>query len=136
MKTLIAATAMMSGILLILVPRFILPVCEYRGFPAGMHCSETARAEYVVGALLVVAGIGAFILKSARRAAIISASVSIILYIAAYLIPDIYGFCRSNQMPCNYGTVPGIRFIAIISGMLIAVGIISLVKSARRKGNA
>ena len=135
MKTLIAATALMSGILLVLVPRFILPVCEYRGFPAGMHCSETARAEYVVGALLVVAGIGGFLLKLAR-AAIISASASIILYVAAYLIPDIYGFCRSNRMPCNYGTVPGIRFIAIISGMLMAVGIISLVKSARREGNA
>jgi hypothetical protein len=134
MKRLIAVTALMSGILLILVPRFILPVCEYRGFPSGMHCSETARTEYVVGALLAVAGIGAFLLKSARTA-IIGASASIILCIAAYLIPDIYGFCHSSRMPCNYGTVPAIRFIAIISGILMVVAIISLVKSTRRKGN-
>ncbi len=133
MKTLIAVTALMSGILLILVPRFILPVCEYKGYPA-MHCSDTAHAEYVVGALLLVAGIGAFLLKSTRTS-IIGASVSIILYIVAFLLPDIYGYCHSSRMPCNYGAVPGIRFIAIIGGIIMVVAIISLVRSTRKKGN-
>lgn len=133
MKTLIAVTALMSGILLVLVPRFILPVCEYEGYPA-MHCSDTARAEYVVGALLMVVGIGAFLLKSTRTS-IIGAVVSIILYIVAFLLPDKYGFCHSSRMPCNYGTVPGIRFIAIIGGIIMVVAIISLVRSTRKKGN-
>lgn len=133
MKTLIVVSALMSGILLILVPRFILPVCEYEGYPA-MHCSDTARAEYVVGALLLAAGIGAFLLKSTRTA-VISAVVSIILYIIAFLLPDKYGYCQSSRMPCNYGTVPGIRFIAIIGGIIMVVAIISLVRSTRKKGN-
>jgi hypothetical protein len=133
MKTLIAVTALMSGILLILVPRFIFPVCEYEGYPA-MHCSDTARAEYVVGALLLVAGIGAFLLKSTRTS-IIGAAVSIILYIVAFLLPDIYGYCHSSRMPCNYGTVPGIRFIASIGGIIMVVAIISLVRGTRKKGN-
>jgi len=133
MKTLVAVTALMSGILLILVPRFILPVCEYEGYPA-MHCSDTARAEYVVGALLLASGIGAFLLKSTRTS-IIVAAVSIILYIVAFLLPDLYGYCHSSRMPCNYGTVPGIRFIAIIGGIIMVVAIISLVRGTRKKGN-
>jgi membrane-bound ClpP family serine protease len=133
MKTLIVVTALMSGILLILVPRFILPVCEYEGYPA-MHCSDTARAEYVVGALLLVVGIGAFLLKSTRTS-IIGAAVSIILYIIAFLLPDKYGYCHSSRMPCNYGTVPGIRFIAIIGGIIMVFAIISVVRSTRKKGN-
>ncbi|HET6364045.1 MAG TPA: DUF4418 family protein [Nitrospirota bacterium] len=133
MKTLIVVSALMSGILLILVPRFILPVCEYEGYPA-MHCSDTARAEYVVGVLFLAAGIGAFLLKSTRTA-VISAVVSIILYIIAFLLPDKYGYCKSSRMPCNYGTVPGIRFVAIIGGIIMVVAIISLVRSTRKKGN-
>ncbi len=133
MKTLIVVSALMSGILLILVPRFILPVCEYEGYPA-MHCSDTARAEYVVGVLLLAAGIGAFLLKSTRTA-VISAVVSIILYIIAFLLPDKYGYCKSSRMPCNYGTVPGIRFVAIIGGIIMVVAIVSLVRSTRKKGN-
>jgi hypothetical protein len=132
MKRLIAVTALVSGILLILVPRFILPVCEYEGYPA-MHCSDTARAEYVVGALLLVAGIGAFLLKS-TIASLIGAAVSIILYIAAFLLPDRYGYCQSSRMPCNYGSVPGIRFIASIGGIIMVVAIISLVRSSRKEG--
>ena len=133
MKTLTAVTALLGGILLILVPRFILPVCEYEGYPA-MHCSDTARAEYVVGALLLVSGIGAFLLKSTRTS-IIVAAVSIILYIVAFLLPDRYGYCHSSRMPCNYGTVPGIRFIASIGGVIMVIAIISLVRGSRKKGN-
>ncbi len=133
MKTLIAVTVLMSGILLILVPRFILPVCEYEGYPP-MHCSDTARAEYIVGVLLMTVGIGAFLFKSTTTS-IVGAAVSIVLYIIAFLIPDIYGYCHSSRMPCNYGAVPGIRFVAGISGTIMAVAIIGLVRSTRKKGN-
>jgi hypothetical protein len=134
MKNLIALTAFLSGLLLILIPRYILPACEYEGYPA-MHCSDTARAEYVVGALLLAVGIGAFLLKSTATS-IVSAAVSIILYVIAFLLPDKYGYCHSSRMPCNYGMVPGIRFVAIVSGIIMVVAIIVLVRSIRKKGSA
>jgi len=133
MKNLISLTAFMCGLLLILVPRYILPACEYEGYPA-MHCSDTARAEYIVGALLLAVGIGAFLLKSTTTS-IIGAAVSIILYIVAFLLPDKYGYCHSSRMPCNYGMVPGIRLIAIIGGIIMVVAVISVVRSTRKKGN-
>jgi hypothetical protein len=134
MKNLISLTAFLSGLLLILIPRYILPACEYAGYPA-MHCSDTARAEYIVGALLLAAGIGTFLLKSTTTS-IVSAAVSIILYVIAFLLPDKYGYCHSSRMPCNYGMVPGIRFVAGISGIIMVVAIIVLVRSIRKKGSA
>jgi hypothetical protein len=134
MKNLISLTAFLSGLLLILVPRYILPACEYEGYPP-MHCSDTARAEYIVGALLLAAGIGAFLLKSTTTS-IVSAAVSVILYVIAFLLLDKYGYCHSSQMPCNYGMVPGIRFVTSISGIIMVVAIIVLVRSIRKKGSA
>ncbi len=134
MKTLIALTAFLSGLLLILVPRYILPACEYMGYPA-MHCSDTARAENIAGAVLLAVGIGAFLLKSTKMS-IGSGAVSIILYVIAFLLPDKYGYCHSSRMPCNYGMVPGIRFVAIVSGIIMVVAIIILVRSIRKKGSA
>ncbi len=133
MKHLIPLTAFISGMLLILVPRFILPVCEYEGFPA-MHCSDTARAEYVAGALLMAVGFGSFLLRSATSK-IIGAVASIILYVCAYLLPDKYGYCHSSRMPCNYGAVPGIRFTATVGGIIMVVAIISLMRRTWKKGS-
>jgi len=134
MKKLIFITAVVSGLLFILVPRFILPACGYLGFPA-MHCSDTARAEYVVGGLLIVLGSAMPFLKW-RPVDIICAAVSIVLYIAAFLLPDKFGYCHSTQMPCNYGMVPGVRFVAVVSSVIMTIALIGLVKSYRRKGNS
>ncbi len=134
MKKLIAITAIVSGILLLVVPRFILPACEYLGHPK-MHCSDTARAEFVVGALLIVLGIASALLRL-KAAGIVCSGISIILYVVAFRLPDIFGYCRSTQMPCNYGMVPGIRFIAVVSAVIMFIAVMGLVKTLRKKGNS
>jgi len=132
MKKLVAFTSLISGILLILVPRYILPACEYEGFPR-MHCSDTAQAEYIVGALLVALGALTFLLKHAYIAAISSAA-AFILYGVALWLPTKLGYCQSSRMPCNYGMVPGIRFIAVAGILIMAGAMIGLARSYRRKG--
>jgi hypothetical protein len=134
MKKVIAVTAVASGILLLLLPRYILPACEYLGHPA-MHCSDTARAEYVVGALLIALGVAAAILKL-KATGIVCSGVSIILYVVAFRLPDIFGYCRSTQMPCNYGMVPGVRFVSVLSAIIMAIAFIGAVKSYRKKGRS
>ena len=134
MKKVIAVTAIVSGLLLLLVPRYILPACEYRGHPA-MHCSDTARAEYVVGALLIALGVAAAILRL-KATGIVCSGVSIILYVVAFRLPDIFGYCHSTQMPCNYGMVPGVRFVAVLSAIIMAIAFIGAVKSYRKKGRS
>ncbi len=117
-------TALIGGILLIVVPRFILPACEYQGY-AAMHCSDTARWEMAVGTLLILTGVLALFLKF-RIGLIVCSLAAISLFIVSFVLPDVSGYCRSARMPCNYGMVPGIRFIAaagVISGVAAVIGI-------------
>ncbi len=134
MKRLAAATAIISGVLLVLVPRYILPACEYEGFPA-MHCSDTAHAEFVTGGLMTAAGILIAFSKS-TKALLAGAAASLILDVAAFVLPDIFGYCRSSRMPCNYGMVPGVRFVAVVGGVIMMICIVSTVRKSLRKGIA
>jgi len=133
MKKLVAITALVSGILLFLIPRYILPACEYLGYPH-MHCSDTARAEFVAGVLLILVGGAAFFAQTAKQT-VLAAILSGMIYVAAFRLPDTFGYCLSPRMPCNYGMVPGIRFMAVTGALIMTVAIIRLLKSSRKKGN-
>jgi hypothetical protein len=130
MKKLVALTALSTGVLLLLVPRYILPACEYEGF-ARMHCSDTARAEFIVGAMLMVVG-GMTFFARAVKPLIITVFVTCILYGVSFRLPDIYGYCLSPRMPCNYGMVPAVRFIAVFGTLVMIVALFRLVKSFKR----
>lgn len=134
MKKLVAITMILSGILLILVPRYILPACEYEGYPR-MHCSDTAFAEYLVGAALIALG-GLTFFAGSSSLVITGTVTALILYGIAFWLPDKFGYCRSTRMPCNYGMVPGVRFISVIGGLIMAGAIIGLFRAARKKGNS
>jgi hypothetical protein len=133
MKRVVAITALVSGILFILVPRYILPACEYTGH-ARMHCSDTAQAVQVAGAALIVVSAMTFLVKSAGMP-LVSAIFSLIVYGIAFWLPDKFGYCLSPRMSCNYGMVPAVRLLSII-GIVIMIGVVfSAVKSYRRKGS-
>lgn len=126
MKKTVGIVSLISGALLLMIPRFILPVCEYAGYQP-MHCSDTARAEYIVGALLIAAGAGTFVLRHAA-APLIAAMMSFALSAAAAVAPDIYGYCRSAKMPCNYGTVPAVRFVAALTAVIMIIATVDLIR--------
>jgi Domain of unknown function (DUF4418) len=134
MKKTVGIVSLISGALLLMIPRYILPVCEYAGYQP-MHCSDTARAEYIVGALLIVAGAGTFVLRHAAApliAAVISfllsVASSVLLSAAAYVAPNIYGYCRSAKMPCNYGTVPAVRLVAVLTAAIMIIATVHLIR--------
>ena len=132
MKKTIGLTALVSGLLLMTVPRFVLPACEYEGFSA-MHCSATARAELIAGIALFLIGLVTLSIKSLKAAGAGGAAALTILIISVVL-PDIFGFCQSSRMPCNYGMVPGIRFISVTAGIVMIIGVIGVIKDYRKKG--
>ena len=133
MKKLISITALVFGILFVLVPRYILPACEYEGY-ARMHCSDTAQAEYVVGALLILTG-GLTLLVKSTTMPLVGAICSCVLFSLAYWLPEKFGYCQSPRMPCNYGMVPAVRFLSI-AGLLIMIGAaVGIANSYRKKGN-
>jgi Domain of unknown function (DUF4418) len=133
MKMVVAITTLVCGILFLLVPRYVLPACEYSGF-ARMHCSDTAQAEQVLGAVLIVVSLITFLVKS-RMMPLVSAILSTIVFGIAFWLPDKFGYCLSPKMPCHYGMVPAVRFISII-GILIMIGVVfSIARSSRKKGS-
>ena len=134
MKTVVAITALVCGILFFLVPRYILPACEYAGY-SRMHCSDTAQAEQVAGvALIAVSGI-TFLVKSPTMP-LVSAILSMILFGIAFWLPDKFGYCLSPRMPCHYGMVPAVRFLSII-GILTMIGVIfGIARSKKKKGSS
>ncbi len=134
MNKLIAVTAVVCGILLLIVPRFILPACEYEGY-APMHCSDTARAEYLMGALLTGLGVISFFFRS-NRLLLAASTGAVAVLISAFSMPDVYGYCRSSRMPCNYGMVPGVRFVAVTGTIILAAAGVNLGRKAFRKGNS
>ena len=132
MNKLVAITALVTGALVLLIPRYILPACEYAGYPH-MHCSDTARAEYVVGALLLLIAGATFFLKKGKPL-LAPAIAGILCYVAAFWLPDIIGYCQNPRMPCNYGMVPGVRFIAVAGTIIMVIASFNLLKSAQKKG--
>lgn len=131
MKKLIAVTAVAAGALLILVPRFILPACEYEGY-GRMHCSDTAIAEYVIGALLLGTGALVFALKKTWLH-VAGGAAACGLLLAAWFMPEVYGYCANRKMPCHYGMVPGIRFIAAAAFLVMASGTALLARDMRKR---
>jgi len=133
MKMVVAITTLVCGILFLLVPRYVLPACEYSGF-ARMHCSDTAQAEQVIGAVLIAVSCATFMVKS-RMMPLVSAALSTILFGIAFWMPDKFGYCLSPRMPCHYGMVPAVRFIAII-GILAMIGVVIIIaRSSGKKGS-
>lgn len=131
MRRLVAATGIAAGLLLIAVPRWILPPCRGEG-PARMHCSDTARAEMVLGAMLLAAGALAL---TTRRPSLLAAdaAASGAIAAAAWVAPGVFGYCAGSAMPCHYGMVPGVRFVAALAAMALAAALAILASGARRR---
>jgi hypothetical protein len=134
MKKLVAFTALISGILFVLIPRYILPACEFGGFPR-MHCSDTARAEQVIGAVLIAVSGMTFLAKSATMP-LIGAILSAIVFGIAFWLPEKFGYCLSPRMPCHYGMVPAIRFLSAIGILTMAGVVFGIARSSRKKGSS
>ncbi|MBI5190675.1 MAG: DUF4418 family protein [Nitrospirae bacterium] len=89
------------ALLVVLVPRFVFPVCE-----APMHCYYSYMAEIGTAAVIIAASAASVAAKGLEAPRMLSvpafvAGVFVILY-PSYLI----GICGSPQMACHYGTMP------------------------------
>jgi hypothetical protein len=114
------------GLLLILTPRFILPVCEYHGKQV-MNCSHTAHYEMTLGAFMIAAaGLSAFWNASIARWLV--PAIFLISGMAAIVIPEAAGYCRNPEMPCNYGTVPALRLLGCALAITSIASFLSLRK--------
>lgn len=111
-----AAIFFFLGLLTVVIPRYILPVCEFNGYPA-MFCSDAALYEAWVGSGIMFISL----LIPLIPARLVRILFSILILAAGALvlfIPRMTGFCRNPSMPCNYGTIPALRLLG--TGTFIA----------------
>ncbi len=121
-----------AGSMIVLTPRFILPVCEYQGHPR-MACSYTGLSEMFIGAIIIAASVGTFFSKTNESLrwlmlVVFTGGLTIML------IPVVLGYCQSSRMPCNYGTIPALRLEGLTVLAVSTAGfILSLIRRADRK---
>ncbi len=112
----LAVLLLVLGVLIALTPRYIFPVCEYKGMRimtqgggyVPMRCFYTGQAELGLGLLIVL--LSAFLLLSTQRETQIYLSLSLAAaFSLSLLLPTVLiGICRSPTMPCRVGTWPAL----------------------------
>ena len=134
----LAAIAAALGLLIALTPRFIFPVCEagYLGAAATyspvMRCFWFAQAEFLIGALAVLASLVILLRPSPE----IRGAVGVVLVglgIAAILLSldaVIGSTCGHGNAICQIGTKPAVRAAA---GAMVLVGLGLSLPLRRRK---
>src|SRR5512143_3553794 len=111
-QKMIGIVLFLTGLMVVLVPRYILPVCEYQGY-SKMACSYTALSERCMGLIVMVSSLGIFFSRNAETLRWLALTPTA-LGISVFLIPDAIGYCHSSSMPCNYGTLPFLRLQGIL----------------------
>lgn len=111
---------LLTGLLVVLTPRFILPTCEYQGF-SKMACSDTGTAEMFIGVMIMASSGGLFFSKSRENLRWLSFS-ALVGGVSVVWIPEAIGYCHSGRMPCNYGTVPVLRLLGVLIILLTLAG--------------
>lgn len=110
------------GAILALTPGYILPVCDVI---KGGH--RFAACTYM-GRIAAWAGLGACLLSVAvfftRRPGPFRWLMALIFLTGAGVValPQMTGYCMSPSMPCNYGTVPMLRLVGGLMGLVSAAG--------------
>jgi hypothetical protein len=113
------------GILIILAP-IVFPVCQgllelISGKKVPMRCVWTARAEYMLGALVLISGLMIAFLKNAdsrrRLSHIVGFLGAAVILTPLYIIPT----CMDPEMSCNVGTKPA---LIILGGITLILGLV------------
>lgn len=114
------------GVLLSLIPLILFPVCNNiieltNGKTLFMKCHWTARAELLVGILMIFDGM--LIISFKKHETGLALSIMLFLLgLMALLIPtEVIGMCETITMPCRVGTKPALIVVSVIT-MIVAIG--------------
>jgi hypothetical protein len=130
MRKTLGIVLFLTGLMAVLIPRYVLPVCEYQGY-SRMACSSTALSEMFMGFVVMVSSLGIFFSKSAETLRWLSLTL-IASGISVILIPEAIGYCHSSSMPCNYGTIPVLRLTGALITLVSLGGLLASLRRAAR----
>lgn len=132
-KSVSAILVILLGLLVILIPTYILPVCppseiiinhEHHMTYKFMKCHWTAQAEIGVGVVIALIGLCMLLIKSALIRLGLSLSLIIITLLVAALPTVLIGVCPGEMMDCHIGTLPA---LLLLSAILLIVAIVNAI---------
>lgn len=129
-RIIFAAAFILLGLLVILAPTVLFPVCESE---MKMACFFTKKAE--IGAGLVIAALGViyFFLKNKD----IRLGISIAQFLNAGLVlafpAKLTGLCKMSDMACRVKTYPALIVLSVLLALTAVANIVFLIKSESEK---
>lgn len=131
MKQLSAAALFISGVLLLLLPRILAPVCIHASnidpkLGAFMPCSDAAAMTYVIGAITMACGCALIFAPdngTAKGALWLSLTLAGLLFYGYLLTP---GVCRAEGMPCRASTLPAALTMGTLQMLISLLGLCSI----------
>lgn len=141
-RVIISLVFVVLGLLVILVPTYLLPVCAPMEVispvvnvqtPAHvtvkyMKCHWTGQAEMGIGAVIMALGLLMLLSRSACVRLGLSLSVICVAMLAAAIPTVLIGVCPGEMMPCHMGTLPS---LLLLSGLLVVIALINVLYLSR-----
>ena len=125
-RIIFTAAFVLLGLLVILAPTVIFPVCETE---MKMACFFTKKAEIGVGLLIAAIGVVSFFLKNKD----IRIGLSIAQFLNAALVLalplKLTGLCKKSDMACRVKTLPALIVLSVLLAVTAAAEIFILAKS-------
>lgn len=109
----LAAAQALLALAIMLVPKFVFPVCD-----STMHCYYSYMAEIGAACALIAASVG-MLLSRGMEAQRMLGLVGIVMSVFVIAYPSwLIGVCGSPRMACHYGLLPVWN---LIGGSLIII---------------
>lgn len=133
-RFIVSIATIILGILVVLIPHVIFPVCE--SMEMKMSCYYSEQAVTGVGILITLLGIAALFIgnENVRLGISVAQVLNAILVLALPL--KLTGLCKMESMDCRKATLPA---WIVVSVLLIIINVINIVWSvikSRENGSA
>ena len=129
-RIIFAAAFILLGLLVILAPTVLFPVCESE---MKMACFFTKKAEIGVGLVIAALGVIYFFLKNKDIRLGISIAQFLNAGLALAFPAKLTGLCKMSDMACRVKTYPALIVLSVLLALTAAVNIVFLIKSESEK---
>ena len=112
----ISVLFILSGVLLVLIPTVLFPVCSTEKMK--MACYFTKKAEIGLGIVIAALGVLYFFFKNEGvRLGISLSQILLTVLVLAYPL-KLIGICKNSEMACRVKTLPALIVASVLLGVV------------------
>lgn len=119
-KKIVAILIVILGVVMLLIPKYIAPVCPIHDGGPIMKCHWMGQAVMGLGSLIAILGVLIFVVKDLKMAKAFSISTGLVSGLAISISTHLIGGCSHHHMSCRMHTIPA---VAIVGGILVVLSL-------------